>query len=135
MPLIQWSSNLSVGIPSIDEQHKKLVEMINQLHDAMRSGKGHMEVLATAESMIAYTQTHFAAEEKMLNQIGYPDFSRHKSIHTALTRQVEEIQNKARAGQLGLSIQVSNFLKEWLTNHIQGEDMKYKTLASQKGIR
>jgi hemerythrin len=135
MALISWSPAFSVNVPSIDVQHQKLVEMINQLHDAMRAGKGHIETLAIAERLITYTQTHFTAEEKMMRQVGYPDLAHHQTLHADLTRQVLDIQAKARAGQLGLSIQVSNFLKEWLINHIQGEDMKYKTLANQKGVQ
>jgi hemerythrin len=132
--LISWTPSMSVGIADIDDQHKKLIDLINQLHDAMRAGKGRLEILPTLESLVSYAETHFTAEEKVMERIGFPDLARHKVIHKNLTQRVQETLAQASQNQAGLSIQVINFLKDWLSNHILGEDIRYKPFAAQKGI-
>lgn len=135
MPLISWSESLSVGITEIDAQHKELVEQVNLLHEAMRAGKGQQEILAILGNLVTYTKVHFAAEENLMRRIGYGEYAGHKAKHEALTQQVLQYQAQASASTVGLSVQVNQFLKDWLINHIQGDDMLYKPLAQQKGIR
>lgn len=136
MPLFIWNDKLSVGIPSIDNQHKKLVTMINQLHDGMMNGKGKEVVGPVLKGLIEYTATHFKYEEQLFDKVRYPDAAIHKKEHDDLVRRVVEIQQKyEQSGPGALTIQVMNFLKEWLTHHIQGADMAYTDHLIAKGIR
>ena len=125
MALIEWTDNFSVNNLIIDQQHKKLVDLVNQLHDAMKSGKGKEALSSIFDELIRYTKEHFSYEEKLMESKNYPAFISHKKLHSDLTNQVIELKNKFDSGKTSLSIEVQNFLKNWLTNHILDEDKKY----------
>lgn len=135
MPLIEWNESLSVGIAEFDNQHKELVRMLNELFDAMKVGKGNDVLRPILEKLSAYVVTHFNAEEKKLAQVGYPLYATHKQEHAALTTKLNDFKQKFTIGQAGLSVQLMNFLKDWLINHIKGTDMKYKEFLNSKGVR
>jgi hemerythrin len=134
MALMEWSPVLSVNVKKFDDQHKKLVDLVNQLHDAMKAGEGNTMLGVVLQSLISYTGSHFADEEKMMQAHTYPDFAKHKAEHEKLVKQVLELQQKAQAGNSILTMSVMNFLKDWLAKHIQGEDKKYGVYFNGKGI-
>ena len=135
MPLIDWSSEMSVNVMVMDSQHKMLIEIINQLHEAMLAQKGKQEVGLALDRMMDYTQRHFKDEERILAANQYPLFGRQKSEHDAFILKVQEFKSDFQQGKLALSIQVITFLKNWLINHIQGEDKKYGVFLNSKGIK
>lgn len=135
MALIQWSSDLSVQIDEIDKQHQKLIAMINQLNDAMRQGKGKEVVGKIIDGLVSYTQVHFAVEEKYFAQFGYPDAGNHVKEHTTFVKKAAEFQSDFANGKLTLSVQIINFLSDWLKHHIQGTDRKYVPLFKQNGVK
>lgn len=135
MPIIQWSDNLSVGIAEIDRQHQRLVAMINELHDAMRQGKGKDALAKIINGLITYTVTHFQAEEKYFDQYGYPDAAAHKAEHAAFKQKVGEFKAGFESGKIGLSMQVNEFLSKWLQNHINNVDKKYGPFLNAKGLK
>jgi hemerythrin-like metal-binding protein len=124
MPFIEWGSAISVNIADIDSQHKILVGMVNTLHDAMSQGKGKDVIGKTLDELIKYTQSHFGYEESKMKASAYAGYLSHKMEHDRLTRQVLDLQTQYRAGKASLTIEVLNFLKDWLVNHIQGVDRK-----------
>jgi hemerythrin len=126
MPIFQWNESYSVGIKTFDDHHKQLIKLVNQLYDAMAEGKGRQELRTILDSLIQYTNFHFASEEKEMLKFRYPGYIKHRAEHTLLKTQVTEYQAKMENGQLGLSIEVASFLKNWLMNHILGEDKKYE---------
>lgn len=134
MALITWSDALSVKVKQFDDQHKKLVDMVNQLFDAMKAGKGNQVMGDILKSLIQYTQTHFAAEERIMKQYGYPDFENHKKEHNALVLQVLDLQKQFQDGKAVLTQNVMTFLRDWLSKHIQGEDKKYGVYLNGKGV-
>ena len=134
MALMEWSPALSVKVTKFDDQHKKLLELVNQLHDAMKSGQGNNMLGVILQQLVSYTVSHFGEEEKVMQAQGYPDFPAHKAEHEKLIRQVGELQQKFQSGAAMLSMTVMNFLKDWLVNHIQGVDKKYSAHLNGKGI-
>lgn len=131
MAFINWSDKLSVGVQQMDMQHKRLVELINELYEAMNSGKGNDVLEGVLNGLITYTKTHFKAEEQLMQQYGYPNFPGHKKLHDELTSQVVELNEKIKSGQVVTAVSVGNFLKDWLQNHIMIEDMKYGQFIAQ----
>ena len=126
MPLMAWNPKLSVSVPQFDEEHKKLVGMVNELHDGVQSGHGKEALGKILNNLINYTKTHFANEERFMRETNYPDIQAHLAEHQALAKQVLEVQAKYNAGATAvLSMEVMNFLKNWLVKHIQGTDAKY----------
>ena len=135
MPLINWTTGMSVNVAEMDNQHKALIDIINQLHEAMRTGKGSLEIGAIVDQMVDYTRKHFSYEEQVLSSNQYPQFQRQKAEHDAFIQKAVEYKRDALQGKLALSVQVSQYLKEWWTRHIQVEDKQYGGYLNSRGIR
>ena len=136
MPLMQWTEKLSVGVAVLDEDHKKLVGMVNELYDAMQAGHGKEKLGPILNQLVQYTRMHFAREEKFFSETVYADSAAHKQQHEALTRQVLEVQKKYAGGEVAtLSVEVMHFLRDWLVKHIQGSDQSYRAHLNAKGIK
>jgi hemerythrin len=133
---MEWNDRLSVGIPSIDIEHRRLVGMLNELFDSAQNGKGKETLGKILDGLVTYTATHFANEERYFAQHAYPDSKAHKAEHDALAKSVIDVQKRYRAGaSAALSMEVLNFLKNWLSKHIQGSDKKYAPYLTARGVR
>lgn len=130
MPLITWDQGLSVGVPDLDAQHHRLVDMINQLHDAMAKGQGREALKPLLAGLVQYTVTHFQAEEQYMRKINYPNLPQHKAEHEKLVRRVKELTQSYESNQISLTIETMNFLRDWLTNHIRRVDRQYASTAT-----
>jgi len=136
MPLIEWTAQLSVGIDSIDEQHKKLINMINALNEAMLTGSSNELLGKIFTGLAAYTQKHFAYEENMFAEYGYTNSQEHKRQHSELIAQVVELKEKFMENPQGtISADLMLFLKRWLTNHIMRTDKEYTEFLLSKGVK
>ncbi len=98
-----------------------------------RTGKEHLGRILS--SLIKYTQGHFKAEEGILELHQYPDLANHQAEHARFTKAVLDFQSKFHANELGLTIEVMDFLKDWLSKHIQGVDKKYVPFLNAQGVR
>lgn len=132
--LLVWKDQYSVGIKHLDEQHQKLVEMINELHQSMRRGEGKSLIETILDKMKAYTAIHFKSEEKLFEQYSFPKTSEHKKEHREFVGKVLEFIQKYEKGDAFLSIEIINFLKDWLINHILGSDKEYGPFLNGKGV-
>jgi hemerythrin len=135
MSLFTWDESFSVHNAEMDKQHQNLFDLTNKLQDAMGQRKGNEILPEVFDSLVKYTVGHFAAEEALLQKYNYPDLGNHKHLHADLIKQVSELQKKFQAGNLSISIETSNFLKQWLQNHIKEADQKYGAFLQQKGVR
>jgi hemerythrin len=135
MALLDWKNEYSVDIQSIDKQHKKLFETVNQLHDAMKSGVGARLVPVILNSLVSYTRDHFADEEKLMRQAAYPAYASHKAEHDRLTNEVVRLVQDMEAGRVAMSMQLLEFLKEWLQKHILSTDKQYSSRLQAAGVR
>jgi len=134
MALISWNESFSVKVKKFDDQHKKLVEMLNELHEAMKVGKGKNALEKILDGLIQYTKTHFLSEELLMKQYNYPGYEQHKKEHNLLTMKVLDVQKSYREGSSVLPQSVMTFLKDWLQQHIQGEDKNYGPFLNGKGV-
>jgi hemerythrin len=135
MAFVEWNNSYSVGVNEIDLQHQKLIEMINDLHDAMLQGKGKAVVGEIIKGLVDYAGTHFLTEEKYFDQFEYPEAGSHKEEHSAFTQRVAEFKNGFNTGKFALSINVMDFLSSWLRNHIKVVDKKYGPFFKEKGLK
>ncbi|MEK6797298.1 MAG: bacteriohemerythrin [Spirochaetota bacterium] len=135
MALIDWSDGLSVGVTEFDNHHKKLIEIVNRLHDAMRSGKASDVIAGVLTELINYTKTHFAAEEARMEEHGFGGRAAHIEEHRALVAKVLDFESKFRAKTILLSVDILNFLRDWLATHIMKTDKQYGPFFNGKGIR
>ncbi len=135
MAFMAWNDNLSVGILQLDTQHKNLVNMINNLYEAMSAGKGKDIIPKILKDMSAYAVTHFSTEEKLMQQYGYPEYESHKREHELFVKKIQEFNSEIAKGNFTITLNVANFLKNWLTNHIQITDKKYGPFLRDKGVK
>jgi hemerythrin len=134
MPFINWDNSYSVNIPGIDRQHQKLIQMINDLNDAMRQGKGNDVVGKLIRELVSYTETHFRNEEDYFERFGYPDTAAHTLEHANFVKKIAQFEDDYHSGHLSLSIDIMRFLSDWLLRHISGSDMRYAPYLIGHGV-
>lgn len=125
MALITWNDALSVKVPEFDEQHKKLVAMLNELHDGMLKREAASVLGKVFGSLVDYTATHFAAEEARMKKANYPGLAAHKAEHDALTQKALDLKGRFESGTAAVTIETLEFLRTWLCNHIMKTDKAY----------
>ncbi len=135
MAIINWTESLSVKITSIDEQHKKLFDLINSFYDNMNKSSQKEKMLDIIKSLKDYTVFHFSTEEKYMKQINYPDFNYHKQEHDKFVAKVLNFEERYKSGKLLLSVEVTNFIKDWICNHIMVTDGNYSDTFIRNGIK
>jgi len=130
-----WKDEYSVGVESIDDDHRKLLNLINKFQTAVHYRTGKEFEKEAFDEVIAYTKYHFDREEKMMLEAGYPELEAHKKIHRAMVAKIDEfVKDYETRGHEALE-GVSLFLKDWLVNHINGIDQDYSSLMIEKGLR
>ncbi len=134
MPLIEWDESFSVDIDRIDREHRKLIGLINQLHEAMLEQKAQEAMTAIVTEMVDYAQTHFATEELYMEEFRYPDLHLHRVEHQKFIEKTDELRKRVNQGEFVLSLEVMRFLRDWLKGHILGTDKKYAPFLKEKGI-
>ncbi len=134
MALIEWSDEMSVGFDEIDAQHRKLVGLINELNEAMSEGKSKQVMGNIIDELIEYTDTHFSTEEKYMREFDFEGLGEHKRVHDSFVEKVKDFQAKFEDDKLLLSVEVMNFLKDWLTEHIAGLDQEYRDCFLEHGL-
>jgi hemerythrin-like metal-binding protein len=122
MVLIKPEDCLKLGIPEIDSQHATLISLINQLHEAMLQGAEKPVLGGLLSQLLEHTQTHFAYEEELMSQAGYPGYDAHKSEHNRLMQHIVHLTERFRSGELLLSFAVVLELKGWAVVHIEKSD-------------
>ncbi len=134
--LFTWGEKYRVGIEIVDDQHKKLIALINELHEAMSLGEGSEVMEETLDELVEYTYTHFSSEENLMNIYHYPDLGKHKVEHEYFAKQVSNIKhNLERGSSIAITLSTMNFLKDWLSNHILGTDMQYAPFLKEQGAK
>jgi hemerythrin len=134
MALVEWRLEYSVGVQSIDLQHQKLFEMVNELYSAMRMGNVAEVVPIILERLEIYCRKHFSYEESMMLQAEYPDYLRHKTEHAKLMEKVLVLAKDFDDDTLMRSLALLGFLNEWLQRHVISSDRQYSAYLQSAGI-
>lgn len=135
MPLLEWNEDLSIGIDSIDAEHKAFFTHINNLYEAIQFGKAAGILLPLLDELITYSVAHFSHEEEYMFATNYPDFEMHKEEHAKLRRKLMELEIKSQDHtSVGLSNEAFAFLKDWLTHHVLNVDKKLADHLKAQGI-
>lgn len=126
MPLIKWRDSFSVGVPKFDEEHKILLDILNEMFIIVRDQKDINHLNVEIDKLIQYTQDHFANEEAAMEAVGYPALDNHKTIHVKLLEDVVLFKKQVEGGDKEATTNFYHFLRDWLLTHIVEEDMQYK---------
>jgi hemerythrin-like metal-binding protein len=132
--LITWTSKLSVGVKIIDEQHRKLIDLINQLSDSMYSGRSQNMMFKVLIGLEMYAMTHFDTEEELMCLYNYEESDTHKTGHLVFTDTVRDFRHKFESGSILISIEIMAFLREWLITHIMKTDKQFGQALIRLGV-
>lgn len=132
MEFVQWTKDLETGIDVIDEQHKRIVDYINDLRVAQRKGDRNA-VGRTIDDVIDYTQSHFGFEEVLMSDAGYPLTNPHKKVHELFIRRISDMSQRFKNGE-HVGQELHGVLARWLITHIKREDRHYVDSVREKMI-
>lgn len=136
MSLVEWDKTYSIGIAIFDDEHKKLIAIINQLEQAIAAGTDSLILQQITDSLVEYTLMHFRHEEMYFDDWAYPDAVEHAAAHAALRQRVFDYRKQIRERDNStLAVELAVFLKEWLQQHILIDDRKYGAFLFEKGLR
>jgi hemerythrin len=132
----EWTPDLSVGVDSIDGQHKELFKRINSLLEAMKAGKGKQIIAETLSFLKQYAAVHFADEEKLMQKIKFPEINMHKMAHQAFVKDFTALADKLgkEGASAAIIVETQQKLMDWLINHIGKMDKKYGEFIKANNI-
>jgi hemerythrin len=130
MAHIYWNKGLDTGIEVIDNQHRRIVDYINQLED-IKETHSREEVAVVLDELVDYTLSHFAFEESLMEEAGYPFINAHKRVHQLFVRRVSDYMQRFKIGE-DITEELHNTLKAWLINHIRNDDNDYSEIVRSK---
>jgi hemerythrin len=131
---IDWKDEYSVGIKSIDEQHRKLIDLINMLQTIVNSSTGKEFEQKCLDAVVDYTKTHFVYEEGLMSKYGYPEFEAHQAQHQQMIDKVNDLLAAYEVNPESAMKDALDFLKQWLIRHINGTDKQYSEFLLTKGV-
>jgi len=134
MELIEWSEELELGIPEIDQQHKKLVEMMNEFYTELREGHKKEAVEHFLKNLEDYLHYHLDFEEKFMEEKGFPDTENHKKVHHMFKELYTEEKHRYMNGDIKALRELVAFTFSWLFSHIMKTDKKYAEYMREKGL-
>lgn len=134
---VEWEERYSVGIASIDNQHKKLVDFTNALFEGCRQGQEFAadSFKSTLKDVVLYVKEHFQTEEKLFEQFAYPDTDAHRKQHQAFVYKVLEEVANFENNQKFVPNKFVRFLRDWLLEHIAVSDQAYSEFLKSKGVK
>lgn len=134
MPLITWDAKDEVNVQQIDDQHRTLVALVNELHQAMRLRSNRETLRKILSRLIDFTRAHFAAEERLMLEHLYPQYENHRSQHSALLDHIAELEKQVQEGDILLSFAIALDLKGWAINHITFADKPLGEFLNSRGV-
>ena len=129
MALIEWPGNLALGIPRIDDQHRTLVKIINQLHESIVRGSVENELEIIIDELFAYSRLHFDDEMRYFREYNFPSADDHEKEHEKFARYVEDIKANLAVNDKSKAIMLMYFLSAWFSKHIGQEDHQLVRVA------
>jgi hemerythrin len=132
--IVAWDDKYLLGIPVIDEQHKKLVLMANELYAGCLQGGAEADACfkRIIHGLVDYINQHFAFEEKLLKGLAYPNFAAHKAEHDGFIRNVVQNVKDYEAGKPFVANNFARYLRDWVLQHIAFTDKKYVAFVKPK---
>jgi hemerythrin-like metal-binding protein len=126
MPFIVWNDRLSVGIDTIDHDHRMLVSILNDLYGSVKTGREREDLVEILDRLVEYTKYHFEKEEDLFARVRYAEATAHKHEHDNMVAWVAEARDRLKSGSsTGMSLETVVYLKDWMFDHIITSDQAY----------
>lgn len=126
MSYATWQEKFLIGVPELDDDHRMLFDLVNQVHDTYANGMAEADLERVFGILMEYVQNHFRREEEFMSSRGYAGLEDHRGHHALLRQELEDLHRRFVAKEPGLGLELLAFLKNWLHFHIMEEDMRYK---------
>jgi hemerythrin-like metal-binding protein len=132
MAYFEWGSDLVIDGGPIDDDHRHLVDLVNELHTATSQGQGQTVVEKILDDLIASTQAHLLREEAAMSSAGFAHLDQHRLGHTAFVGKLRDLQRRYEGGSITVASQLSTLLRDWLSLHIRRSDRELAGLLKRK---
>ena len=133
MSIIKWNDELNIGVKLIDDQHKQLIHLINELHVAVQYGKPGEAIMPIIARLHDYANSHFAEEERLFAELEYGGVAEHRQEHLDFLARIGALSKQFSYSKDFLAIHIKDLLLNWFCNHIRSKDMEYRQLMAQPG--
>ncbi|MGM0443319.1 MAG: bacteriohemerythrin [Fibrobacterota bacterium] len=134
MDTINWNESYSVGVERFDEQHKRIIALINRLIEAEQNHISAEDISDTLDAMTRYSSEHFTYEEELLKEYDYPKLENQEREHKAFIKKTVNFCMNTMVNKERVPEEMLSYLREWWINHILKEDMEYKEYLTNKGV-
>jgi len=131
---IQWNESHSVNVKEIDEQHKTFIGILNKIYDLVYQRIDQAELKKILDELVAYAEKHFQTEEGYFDKFNYEHSEEHKKEHLKLKTQIGDFYKKLEAGEVEISVELLDFLENWLVDHLDIQDKKYIKCFNEHGL-
>jgi hemerythrin-like metal-binding protein len=131
---ILWEHSYSVGNFTLDTQHQKFISIINELYESYVDQTTAIKIKKIIGELIDYSDYHFKTEEELFCRYNYPEKEKHLVKHAEFTLKISKFRDDLLTGNTNLSLQLMNFLRDWLLNHIKVEDQEYTGFLKSKEL-
>jgi hemerythrin len=135
MPLITWDESFNIGVETINDQHKKLIGLLNGLFEIVKDIKQADKIEKIISELDDYIKYHFSFEEKCFKDFEYPEKDKHAQMHKIYIEKIEEFKQKFKENKIFLSYEIMDFLEDWILGHIKTEDKKYAACFLEHGMK
>ena len=132
--LIEWNDDLVIGVDELDQQHKKLVDIANQLFIGFKNDKGKKEIKEILKGLSDYASYHFSTEENYFKEFSYAETKEHTKDHQSFIKEVTNFKDDFNKGKVRFLDDFMTFVKSWIINHFTNVDAKYVELFIEKGL-
>jgi len=124
MSILEWDKSLEIGHTMIDEQHKGLVQLLNDLHSAMSLGVTGADYTPIRMKLYEYSVFHFTEEEALMERSGYKLRAEHEREHNSFIEELDKLAQMTRDGSNDVGTEIFTWLADWLRGHISVTDKK-----------
>lgn len=132
---LEWDEKYSMGIAVFDEQHQRIIQLLNKLLDAAKDNKKTEEFGIVLKELISYAASHFTAEEDAMKKYDYPHYKEYRDEHDEIKLKLSELYQKYVEDDMPNTIELLKFITHWIDNHLKNADMNYAPFLIKKGFK
>lgn len=133
-PFVRWSDSYRVHIKQLDTEHQELIRLLDKLHRTVAEGKAPEDILAAFRAFLEHCQSHFASEEKLLEDNSYPGLEKQRAEHQKMLQKAKRVEEQVRHETLRLDQPLLNQMRDVFLSHIVGQDSAYSEFLTFKGV-
>lgn len=132
MEILKWRKGYATGVEQMDDQHKRLIELVNQMYRVIRDKEGTEALDGVLQKMSDYAERHLRDEEDLLHEYSYPGLESHKKAHSEYYAKMDELLAEMNVDKQKAAQKIYVFLRKWWVEHIVGEDREYGPFLRKK---